>query len=90
LYGTAHHTVASKTPTLQDIPISEIFARIGVLEAEVRRLGQENSRLQETILSRTEDVASRKEVSKLTKEIYRTSGRVGDLVTRVNTIDRFS
>ena len=75
---------------MQDIPISEIFARIGVLEAEVRRLGQENSRLQETIISRTEDVASRKEVSKLTKEIYRTSGRVGDLVTRVNTIDRFS
>ena len=75
---------------MQDIPVSEIFACIGVLEAEVRRLGQENSRLQETILSRTEDVASRKELSKLTKEIYRTSGRVGDLVTRVNTIDRFS
>jgi hypothetical protein len=75
---------------MQDIPVSEIFARIGVLEAEVRRLGQENSCLQETILSWTEDVASWKEVSKLTKEIYWTSGRVGDLITCVNTIDRFS
>lgn len=75
---------------MQDIPVSEIFACIGVLEAEVHCLGQENSRLQETIISRTEDVASWKEVSKLTKEIYRTSGRVGDLVTRINTIDRFS
>jgi HAMP domain-containing protein len=75
---------------MQDVPVGEIFARIGALEAEVRRLGQENSRLQETIVSRTEDVASRKEMGKLTKEIYRTSGRVGDLVTHVNTIDRYS
>jgi hypothetical protein len=81
--------VASKTPTMQDIPVSKIFAHIGVLEAEVRCLGQENSCLQETILSWTKDVASQKEVSKLTKEIYWTSDRVGDLITRINTINHF-
>ena len=72
------------------LQIGEIFARIGALEAEVRRLGQENSRLHETIVSCMEDIASRKEMRKMMKEIYRTSGRVGDLVTRVNTIDRSS
>ena len=72
------------------LQIGEIFARIGALEAEVRHLGQENSRLYETIVSRTEDIASRKEMGKMMKEIYRTSGRVGDLVTHVNTIDRSS
>jgi hypothetical protein len=82
--------ITSKTPTLQDIPVSKIFARIGVLEAEVHCLGQENSCLQETILSQTEDVASWKEVSKLTKEIYWTSSRVGDLIICINTLNCFS
>ena len=51
------------------LQIGEIFARIGALEAEVRRLGQENSRLHETIVSRTEDIASRKRSEEHTSEL---------------------
>lgn len=69
------------------LKIGEIFARIGALEAEVRRLGQENSRLHETIVSHTEDIGSWKEMEKMMKEIYWTSGRVDNLVTRVNMMD---
>ena len=87
LYGTTHQAIAPVRTPMPGLQIGEIFARVGALEAEVRRLGQENSRLHETIRSRTEDIGSQKEMGKMMKEIYRTSGRVGDLVTRVNTID---
>ena len=90
LYGTTHQAIAPVRTPMPGLQIGEIFARIGALEAEVRRLGQENSRLRETIVSRTEDIGSRKEMGKMMKEIYRTSGRVDDLVTRVNTMDRAS
>ena len=69
--------------SMLDVPIAEIFSRIGALETEVRRL----TILHEIVLGRTEDIASRKEMNKMMKELYRTSGRVGDLVTRVNVID---
>lgn len=64
--------------------------QIGALEAKVRRLGQENSQLRETIVSCTEDIGSQKEMGKMMKEIYWTSGRVDNLVTRINMMDRAS